>query len=181
MANAPELRRDAKMRWNDLDTENCSLSRAIAVIGDRWTLLILRDCFLRSVVLRISNAARHHPARPRCTVAETVSHGVLRRVPYNERPLRYAYLLTQRGLDLYPVILSLVHLGDVHLVDERGRPVLHRHKLCGKTFDPVFVCSECGEPLSAKEVEVCLGPGALGPGAVDRSGAVLPAAGSRSR
>ncbi|MGO9006246.1 MAG: winged helix-turn-helix transcriptional regulator [Beijerinckiaceae bacterium] len=170
------------MRWNDLDAENCSLSRAIAVIGDRWSLLILRDCFLR--IRRFEDfqtrlgITRHILA---ARLRKLVSHGVLRRVPYNERPLRYEYLLTQRGLDLYPVILSLVHWGDIHLVDERGKPVLHRHKLCGKTFDPVFVCSECGEPLSAKEVEVCLGPGALGPGAVDRSGAVLPAAGSRSR
>ncbi len=175
------------MRWNDLDAENCSLSRTIAVIGDRWTLLILRDCFLR--IRRFEDfqtrlgITRHILA---ARLRKLVSHGVLRRVPYNERPLRYEYLLTQRGLDLYPVILSLVHWGDVHLVDERGKPVLHRHKTCGKIFDPVFVCSECSEPLSAKEVEVCLGPGALGPGvlgqsAVDRSGAVLPAAGSRSR
>jgi len=53
-----------------------------------------------------------------------------------------------------------VHWGDTHMVDERGRPLLHEHKKCGKLFDPVMVCSECGEPLSAKEVTTRPGPGA---------------------
>lgn len=157
------------MRWNDLDEENCSLSRTIAVVGDRWTLLILRDCFLR--VRRFEDfqarlgMTRHVLA---ARLRKLVDHGVLRRVPYHERPPRYEYLLTQRGLDLYPAILSLVHWGDVHKVDERGRPVLHRHKKCGKIFDPVLVCSECGEPVVAKEVEVCLGPDSLDQGTPDR-------------
>jgi hypothetical protein len=53
-----------------------------------------------------------------------------------------------------------VHWGDTHMVDERGRPLLHEHRKCGKLFDPVMVCSECGEPLSAKEVTTRPGPGA---------------------
>jgi hypothetical protein len=55
---------------------------------------------------------------------------------------------------------AIVHWGDVHMIDERGRPRLHQHKLCGKMFDPVMTCSECGEPLSPKAVHVHLGPGA---------------------
>jgi len=84
----------------------------------------------------------------------------LRRVPYQESPKRYEYILTQKGLDLYPVMMSIVHWGDKHMVDERGRPLLHEHQNCGKMFDPVLVCSECGEPLSAKQVHVHPGPGA---------------------
>jgi hypothetical protein len=57
-------------------------------------------------------------------------------------------------------MMALVHWGDTHMVDERGRPLLHEHRKCGKMFDPVMVCSECGEPLSAKEVHVHPGPGA---------------------
>ena len=57
--------------------------------------------------------------------------------------------------------MSIVHWGDVHMVDERGRPLVHQHKTCGKFFDPVMVCSECGEPLKAKEVHTHPGPGAL--------------------
>jgi hypothetical protein len=71
-------------------------------------------------------------------------------------------VLTQKGLDLYPIMMAIVHWGDTHMVDERGRPLLHEHRNCGKDFDPVMVCSECGEPLSAKEVHTHSGPGARG-------------------
>ena len=89
-----------------------------------------------------------------------VRYGVLRRARYQESPARYEYILTQRGLDLYPVVMSIVHWGDTHMVDERGRPLLHQHDNCGKLFDPVMVCSECGEPLHAKQVHTHPGPGA---------------------
>ena len=85
---------------------------------------------------------------------------MLRRIPYQESPKRHEYILTQKGLDLYPVIMALVHWGDKHMVDERGRPMLHEHRTCGKNFNPVMICSECGEPLSAKEVHAHPGPGA---------------------
>ena len=89
-----------------------------------------------------------------------VRFGVLRRIPYQESPKRYEYILTQKGLDLYPIIMSIVHWGNIHMVDARGRPMLHEHKACGKMFDPVMICSECGEPLMAKAVHVHPGPGA---------------------
>ena len=73
---------------------------------------------------------------------------MLRKIPYQESPKRYEYILTQKGLDLYPIIMSIVHWGNVHMVDSRGRPMLHQHKNCGHMFDPVMVCSECGEPLA---------------------------------
>ena len=89
-----------------------------------------------------------------------VRFGVLRRVPYQDAPKRYEYILSQKGLDLYPIIMSIVHWGNVHMVDSRGRPMLHEHKHCKKIFDPVMVCSECGEPLTAKDLHVHPGPGA---------------------
>jgi hypothetical protein len=55
--------------------------------------------------------------------------------------------------------MSIVHWGNIHMVDSRGRPLLHEHKNCQKMFDPVMVCSECGEPLTAKAVHVHPGPG----------------------
>ena len=67
---------------------------------------------------------------------------------------------TEQGLDLYPIVMSIVHWGDVHTAGKKGRPLLHTHDLCGKDFDPVMVCSECGEPLVAKQVHVHRGPGA---------------------
>lgn len=58
------------------------------------------------------------------------------------------------------MVMSIVHWGDTHMVDKRGRPLLHQHKNCGKLFDPVMICSECGEPVHAKEVHTHPGPGA---------------------
>lgn len=148
------------MKWKDLEEEPCSLARTVAVIGDRWSLLVLRECFLRTrrfegfqSKLKIT---RHLLAD---RLKKLVRFGVLRRVPYQDAPKRFEYILTQKGLDLYPIIMAIVHWGDVHMVDERGRPILHQHKTCGKSFDPVMVCSECGEPLNARDVHVHPGPG----------------------
>lgn len=148
------------MKWDTLDEEPCSLSRAVAVVGDRWTLLILRECFLRVrrfEAFQSSLQITRHLLSER--LKKLVRFGILRRVPYSEAPKRYEYILTQKGLDLYPIIMAMVHWGDTHMGDERGRPLLHEHKNCGKLFDPVMVCSECGEVLLAKQVHVHPGPG----------------------
>ncbi|TXL82385.1 helix-turn-helix transcriptional regulator [Vineibacter terrae] len=152
------------MQWNKLEDEACSMARTIAVIGDRWTLLILRDCFLR--VRRFEDfQQRLGITRPILAdrLRKLVAKFVLAKVPYQERPVRYEYRLTPKGLDLYPVVMSIVHWGDVHMSDRKGRPLLHRHELCGKDFDPVLVCSECGEPLVPRQVHVHPGPGAGSP------------------
>jgi DNA-binding HxlR family transcriptional regulator len=146
------------MKWNELFSENCSLARALAIIGDRWTLLVLRDAFLRvrrfdDFQLRLGIARRVLAER----LAGLVEHGVMEKVPYQERPTRYEYKLTAKGLALYPVILSLVHWGDAYYAGPEGPPVYHRHKLCNHRFRSVLTCSECGEPLSAKDVTVELG------------------------
>ena len=149
------------MRWDQLETQACSLARTVGVIGDRWTLLILRDCFLR--IRRFDDfQARLGIGRPILAdrLQKLVKNGVLEKVKYQEGPARYEYRLTGRGLDLQPIILSLVHWGDVHLSGEEGRPLLHRHETCGQVFDPVMVCSECGEPLTPQSVQVLEGPGA---------------------
>lgn len=148
------------MKWNALEEEPCSLARTIAVIGDRWTLLILRECFLRTrrfEAFQSSLQITRHLLSER--LKKLVRFGVLRRVSYQESPKRYEYILTQKGLDLYPIIMAMVRWGDTHMADERGRPLLHEHKKCGRLFDPVMVCSECGEVLAAKEVHVHAGPG----------------------
>lgn len=149
------------MRWDSLEEEQCSLARTVAVIGDRWSLLILRECFLR--VRRFEEfqsklgITRHLLAD---RLKKFVRFGVLRKAKYQESPVRYEYILTQRGLELYPIVMAIVHWGDIHMVDERGRPMVHEHKSCGKLFDPVMICSECGEPILAKQVHVHAGPGA---------------------
>src|SRR5271155_301639 len=149
------------MKWNTLEEEPGSLSRSVAVIGDRWSFLILRECFLRKrrfEAFEASLGITRHVLADR--LKKLVRFGVLRRIPYQEAPKRHEYILTQKGLDLYPVMMALVHWGDTHMVDERGRPLLHEHRKCGKMFNPVMVCSECGKPLLPKEVHTHPGPGA---------------------
>ena len=168
------------MRWDSLEQERCSVARTVAVIGDRWSLLILRDCFLR--VRRFEEfqtrlGVTRHVLADR--LKKLVRFGVLRRAPYQQNPTRYEYILTQKGLDLYPVVMAIVHWGDEHMVDERGRPLLHEHKNCGKMFDPVMVCSECGEPIVAKQVHVHAGPGAA-EGAAEEMAARVAASSSRT-
>lgn len=151
------------MRWCNLEDEACSVARTVSVIGDRWTLLILRDCFLR--VRRFEDfQARLGITRPilASRLRKLVTDFVLAKVPYQQRPLRYEYRLTQKGRDLYPVVMAIVHWGDVHMAGKKGRPLLHQHLSCGKTFDPVMVCSGCGEPLDPRQVHVHRGPGAAG-------------------
>ena len=149
------------MKWDTLEEEPCSVARTVAVIGDRWTLLILRECFLRTRRFEAFQAAlgitRHLLAE---RLKKLVRFGVLRRVPYQDAPKRHEYILTQKGLDLYPIMMAIVHWGDMHMLDERGRPVLHEHQGCGKMFDPVMVCSECRAPLAPREIRVHPGPGA---------------------
>lgn len=142
------------MKWNDLSSENCSLARALAVVGDRWTLLVLREAFLKvrrfeDFQTRLGIARRVLTER----LAGLVDNGVLEKVAYQQRPLRHEYRLTDKGLALYPVILGLVHWGDAHLDDGAGPPVIHRHKACGHDFRSVLTCSECGEALGARDVE----------------------------
>lgn len=143
------------MKWNELSSENCSLARSLAVIGDRWTLLVLRDAFLRvrrfdDFRARLGIARRVLAER----LAALVKHGVMEKVAYQERPTRYEYRLTEKGLALYPAILSLVHWGDTYYAGPEGPPVRHRHKDCGHIFRSVITCSECGEALSARDVIV---------------------------
>ncbi len=149
------------MQWDELDQQACSVARTLSVIGDRWTLLILRDCFLK--VRRFDDfQARLGIGRPILAdrLQKLVDSFVLTRVAYQDNPLRHEYRLTQKGLDLHPVIMAIVHWGDVHMAGKKGRPVLHRHTVCGHRFDPVLTCSHCAGELLPREVSVEPGPGA---------------------
>lgn len=143
------------MKWSDLAGERCSVARSVAVIGDRWTLMILRDCFLG--IRRFEDFERRLGIS-RSIVADRLKklaeEGVLRREAYQDRPLRHEYRLTEKGLALHPVLMAIVHWGDVHYADEAGPPLLHRHKGCGCDFAPVTTCSVCGDYVSARDVEV---------------------------
>lgn len=143
----------AGMKWNALADEDCSLARALAVVGDRWTLLVLREAFLRS---RRFDDFQGRLGIARKVLAERLAHlvaeGVLEKRAYQDRPPRHEYRLTDKGLGLYPAVLALVHWGDAHYAGEGGPPMRHRHKACGHDFRSTLTCSECGETVGARDV-----------------------------
>ncbi|MDE0855505.1 MAG: helix-turn-helix domain-containing protein [Nevskia sp.] len=148
------------MRWDEIEQMPCSIARSLSVVGDRWTLLVLRECFLG--VRRFEDFQAHlGMARHRLAdrLNRLVEEGVLRKEPYQQRPLRHEYRLTDKGKDLYPVLLSLVRWGDRWMDQGQGPPVVYRHRGCGHMTTPVLSCSECGEPLTARDVTPMAGPG----------------------
>ena len=148
------------MLRRDYANQHCAVAGTLELIGERWTVLILRDVFLG--VRRFDDIQRHLGiARNvlQTRLERLVDEGLLKRVPYQERPQRFEYRLTRKGVDLWPVIVSLMHWGNQHLFDG-APPVVLKHKDCGGKVDDHRICTKCGKPLEAWDVEPELGPGA---------------------
>jgi DNA-binding HxlR family transcriptional regulator len=141
------------MRWSQIGDQDCSVAKTLSVIGDRWTMLVLREAFMRTRRFDDFQRATGAP-RPVLSsrLAALVDEGVLERVPYGANGARHEYRLTEKGLDLYPVIVSLLSWGDRWMPDESGPPVELRHKGCGSVMHPDLACPECGEWLDARDV-----------------------------
>ncbi len=147
--------------YNTYEGQACSVARALEVIGERWTILILRDAFLG--VRRFDDFQRSLGAAR--NVLNTRLHrlteaGVLERRLYQERPARYEYRLTERGRDLWPALVALMEWGDRHLPDESGPPILVEHRGCGGRIDGRRTCEACGAPVELQDVRAVPGPGA---------------------
>lgn len=145
------------MRWDEISGMHCSVARALSVIGDRWTLLVLRDAFLRTRRFedfqRQIGVTRHVLAD---RLRKLVEAGILERVRYQEKPARYEYKLTEKGRDLYPVIVALLRWGDRWMAGEQGPPLTLQHKTCGHTMLPALVCPDCGEAIGPHDVRAAL-------------------------
>jgi DNA-binding HxlR family transcriptional regulator len=138
------------------ETQVCSIARALEVLGDRWTLLVLRDAFMR--VRRFEDFQRNVLTdRPN----RLVEDGVLKRVPYQERPVRFEYRLTEKGIDLWPVIMTLLQWGDRYYLEDDGPPVVVRHRDCGGAITSHLTCDKCGAELGPRNVVAEPGPGAV--------------------
>jgi len=151
------------MRWDDIDKQTCSVARALSVVGERWTMLIIRDAFLgtrRFDQFQSNLGITRHRLSER--LGKLVDQGVLVKVPYQERPLRHEYRLTRKGLGLYPILMSLARWGDDWMDKGEGAPLEYVHRTCGKPTRPVLACNECGEPLRPEEVTPRLGPALQG-------------------
>ncbi|MGD9696411.1 MAG: winged helix-turn-helix transcriptional regulator [Thermoleophilia bacterium] len=144
------------MLGRDYRGQNCSIARALEVVGERWTLLIVRDAFLG--VTRFDRFARKLGIAPNVLanrLARLCDAGVLERRPYEGN--RHEYVLTDRGTALFPAVVGLLRWGDA--LQRDGEPVLLRHLGCGGAITDRAVCADCGHPVAHDEVEWLWGPG----------------------
>jgi DNA-binding HxlR family transcriptional regulator len=131
---------------------HCSIAGALDVVGEKWSLLVVRELFLgcrRFSDIAVNTGAPRDILTSRLRRLEEV--GVVTRRAYNEHPPRYEYVLTEAGKDLRPVIMALKHWGDTHVMAEPMAPVLE-HK-CGELFTPRVHCAACGEPADGRTLK----------------------------
>lgn len=148
------------MLGRDYSDQRCSIAATLGIVGERWTILILRDAFL--------GVRRFDTFQKRLGIARNVlqtrlerlvDEGILRRDAYSERPPRFEYRLTEKGVDLWPVVIALLKWGDRHVMDGVA-PVVIEHRDCGGEIDDRRRCTACGAELEARDVTARLGPGA---------------------
>ena len=137
-----------------------SVGRALSLVGERWTLLILREAFFG--VRRYGQLARNLKI-PRPTLSSRlrtlVDAGLLERVRYASDPDRHEYRLTDAGRDLFPAIVALMRWGDGHFGAGQSPPIVLRHNTCGELAYPHLTCHHCGDEIDARNVTPEPGPG----------------------
>ncbi len=131
----------------------CPITRTLDLIGERWSLLIIRDVFYG---VRRFDALQHHLGVSKKVLSgrlvRLVQEGILKKVPYQQKPERFEYRLTQKGRDLFPVLLTMMRWGNRWLA-EKNEPHLHlKHLGCGEVVESNLVCSHCEKPLSPASV-----------------------------
>ena len=148
------------MRKASFADMHCSIAQSLEIVGEWWTMLILRDAFLGvrrfdEFVERLGISRNVLTDR----LDTLVANGVLERRPYDEARGRYDYLLTDKGRALWPVMTALRQWGDEWIYGAGNEPLLIEHRTCGCTTTALMTCSECGEPLDARSVRVTTTPG----------------------
>jgi DNA-binding HxlR family transcriptional regulator len=145
------------------DLAHCSIARTLELVGEKWTLLVLREVF--NGVRRFEDLHRRIGA-PRQVLSQRlgrlVSAGLLHRKPYQDpgQRTRYEYRLTEAGLDLYPILVALLHWGDTHRPAPAGPALVLTHRDCGEPIGLALRCRAGHELASAREVRPRPGPGA---------------------
>jgi DNA-binding HxlR family transcriptional regulator len=151
------------MRFTSLAEMNCSIARTLDVVGEWWTLLILRDAF--------RGTRRFDDFQSSLGLARSVltarlrrltEHGVLERHAYQDRPTRYEYHLTDKGRALFPVIAAMLKWGDDWAADPNGAPTVLVHEPCGETMHPVLTCPHCEGRVTTDNTHTEPGPGHRG-------------------
>jgi DNA-binding HxlR family transcriptional regulator len=147
--------------WDEYAREGCAVGGALQIVGDRWTMLTLRELFLG--IRRFGELQRNTGAAKNILadrLQSLVGHGVLERVQYQERPARHEYRLTEKGLDLYPLLVGLMAWGAKHAPQAGDPLILVQHKACGTVGLPELTCTGCGEQVGPRDMRALAGPGA---------------------
>jgi DNA-binding HxlR family transcriptional regulator len=149
------------MQLTSLADWNCSIAKTLDVVGEWWTLLILRDAFrgtrrFDDFQESLGMARSVLTARLR----KLTENGVLERREYSQHPPRYEYYLTEKGRSLFPLIAVLLQWGDTWAPGENGPPVVLVHDACGHVTQPFLTCPHCGQEVSAANTHSEPGPGA---------------------
>jgi DNA-binding HxlR family transcriptional regulator len=138
-------------------TQNCSIARALEVVGERWTLLIVRDALLGmsrfddfQASLNIATNVLSSRLRTLC------DEGILRRQPDAERAGRSEYVLTDKGRELAPTLITLMGWGDRHYAGPAGPPRLTLHSRCRGTVSLALECTSCGEAIGLDGLDLPL-------------------------
>jgi len=153
--------------------QNCSIAAALSVLGERWTLLVMREVLLGN--RRFADIARNVGVAPNILsdrLAILLEHGLLERKLYSEHPESFEYVPTAKGRDVSPVLVTLMQWGDRYVTPAGGPPMVHVHTKCRHDAHPQLVCSHCGEAIGPRELRVRPGPGA---NAKQRAAVLLPA------
>jgi DNA-binding HxlR family transcriptional regulator len=168
------------MRHEDLVDYPCTIIRPLAVLGDRWTFMLVKQAFAGSRRFEEFHAAIGiSRGRLAERLARLVEEGILVREPYNDGGSRHEYRLTQKGHDLYPVLLALRDWGNRYMAPE-GPPVLYRHRDCGGEVHTHLACERCGAEVTARDVRPEPGPGLEPYFSGERSAPVALASGERA-
>jgi DNA-binding HxlR family transcriptional regulator len=149
------------MLGNRYANQTCSIAATLEVVGERWSLLIVRNVLLglrRFEEMQQNLGIARNVLQSR--LSSLVEEGVLERRAYQERPPRYEYRLTEKGLDLWPTIVALMQWGDRYAGQPAGPPVLLEHRDCGGSVDEHRICTRCGDRLEVRDVRGLPGPGA---------------------
>ncbi|MEV6401510.1 helix-turn-helix domain-containing protein [Streptomyces bobili] len=141
------------------ENQLCSIARTLEVVGERWTLLIIRDAQLglrRFEEFQDSLGIARNVLTNR--LSKLVDDGLLERACYQERPARYEYRPTKKAEDLLTALLSLMHWGDEHAEDPAGPPRIAGHAGCGGNVRERLVCTGCGQTVTSEAVLLLPGP-----------------------
>jgi len=131
----------------------CSVARTLDVLGDTWSILVLRDVLLGAH--RFDQIQEHLDIARNVLAARLkrlVEHGLLEKRQYQAHPPRFEYHLTRKGLDLQPVLIGLMQWGDRYVADAGGGPVVIEHRACGHPVRAVTLCEACDEPVSPRQI-----------------------------